>query len=92
MMGTYLMFGSYNHDSVKKISAQRTDETQELIKKNGGSIKEGYAMLGENDLLLVADFPDVSAAVKSSVELSKHLGISFSSSPALSIEEFDKLV
>ncbi len=91
-MATYLMFGRYSQDSVEKISAKRTDEANELIKKNGGSVKGGYALLGENDLVLMVDFPDVSAAVKSSVELSKHLGISFSSSPALSIEEFDRLI
>ena len=91
-MATYLMFGRYSQDSVDKISAKRTDEANELIKQNGGSVKEGYALLGENDLVLMVDFPDVSAAVKTSVELSKHLGISFSSSPALSIEEFDRLI
>ena len=91
-MATYLMFGRYSQDSVEKISARRTDEANELIKKNGGSVKGGYALLGENDLVLMVDFPDVSAAVKTSVELSKHLGISFSSSPALSIEEFDRLI
>ena len=91
-MATYLMFGRYSQDSVEKISAKRTDEANELIKQNGGSVKEGYALLGENDLVLMVDFPDVSAAVKTSVELSKHLGISFSSSPALSIEEFDRLI
>ena len=91
-MATYLMFGRYSQDSVEKISAKRTDEANKLIKKNGGSVKGGYALLGENDLVLMVDFPDVSAAVKSSVELSKHLGISFSSSPALSIEEFDRLI
>jgi len=91
-MATYLMFGRYSQDSVEKISARRTDEANELIKKNGGSVKGGYALLGENDLVLMVDFPDVSAAVKTSVELSKQLGISFSSSPALSIEEFDRLI
>lgn len=91
-MGTYLMIGSYNTDSLKEISVERTDKAKELIQKNDGSLKEGYAMLGEKDLVLVVDFPSDSAAVKTSVELSKNLGISFSTSPALSFEEFDSLV
>ena len=92
MMSTYLMIGSYKTDSLKEINVERTDKAKELIRKNDGSLKEGYAMLGEKDLILVVDFPNDSAAVKTSVELSKYLGISFSTSPALSFEEFDRLV
>jgi hypothetical protein len=33
----------------------------------------------------------VSGAVKASVELNKLLGISFTTSPAVTVEEFDKL-
>ncbi len=88
-MGTYLMFGSYNSDSLKEISPERTDEAEEIIQENGGLLKVGYAMLGEYDLVLIVSFPDDSTAIKTSAELSRLLGISFSTSPAINIEELD---
>lgn len=91
-MSTYLMFGKYSPGSIKEISAERTQKATQLIASNGGSVKSGYALLGETDLVLVADFPSNDAAMKTSVALAKLLGIGFSTAPAVSIEEFDKLV
>ena len=90
MMGTYLMFGKYEADSVELIGDKDTEKAKELIQENGGSLKDGYAVFGENDLLLLVDFPNDSAAVRTSVELSNHLGVSFSTSPALNFKEIDR--
>jgi uncharacterized protein with GYD domain len=90
-MATYLMFGSYSQDSVRKISAKRTDETKELIGKHGGKLTAAYALLGEKDVLLIVDLPTTEQAMKTSVALSRMLGIGFSTTPAVSIEAFDKL-
>jgi len=38
------------------------------------------------------DFPGVAEAMKASVALAKLTGIGFTTSPAVPIEEFDKLV
>jgi len=51
-----------------------------------------YATMGKTDILVIAEFPGIKEAMKASVELNKALGISFSTVPALRIEEFDKLV
>ena len=91
-MPTYVMFGEYSHDSIKEISAERTQKASQLISDNGGSVKSGYALLGDTDLVLVVDFPSNNAAMKTSVGLTKLLGIAFSTAPAVSMEEFDKLV
>ena len=91
-MATYLMFGSYSPSSVKAVSAERTKTATALIKKNGGELKAGYALLGEHDLVLVADFADVEQAMKTSVALTKLLGISFKTSPAVTVTDFDKIV
>ena len=77
---------------MKEISAERTQKATQLVNDAGGSVKSGYALLGETDLVLVADFPNNDAAMKASVGLAKLLGIAFSTAPAVSIEEFDKLV
>ena len=91
-MATFVMFGKYSLESVNKISTKRTAEAAALIKKNGGTLKAGYALLGQNDLLLIVEFPGNEQALKASVALAKLLDVSFSTSPAVSMEDFDKLV
>jgi uncharacterized protein with GYD domain len=86
------MFGKYSQGSIKEISADRTQKANQLISDNGGSVKSGYALLGDTDLVLVVDFPSNNDAMKASVGLTKLLGIAFSTAPAVSMEEFDKLI
>ena len=91
-MATYVMFGKYSTEGIKGISARRSDEAKALIKKNGGELKSAYAMLGGTDLVLIVDLPDTSKAMATSAALAKLTGIAFTTSPAVSIEEFDKLM
>ena len=91
-MATYLMFGSYTMESLRQISAQRTQEAEDVIKKHGGKLKGGYAMLGKDDIVLVVDLKDTERAMQASVALSKLLGIAFTTAPAVSIDEFDRLM
>jgi uncharacterized protein with GYD domain len=91
-MATYLMFGKYSLEATKAISAKRTDKALALIKQEGGDLKSGYALLGDIDLVLIVDLPDTERAMKTSVALSKLLGISFSTVPAVNVADFDKLM
>jgi uncharacterized protein with GYD domain len=91
-MSTYFMFGKYSQTAIKEISSKRTQNAIRLVEQNGGQLKAGYALLGETDLLIMADFPSNEQAMKSSVALSKLLGVGFTTYPAVSMEEFDKLV
>lgn len=91
-MGTFFMFGRYSHDSIKDISAKRTNKTKELIVELGGTLKSAYALMGEIDLVLIVEFPGKEEAIKASVALSKMLGIGFTTAPAVTVETFDKLV
>jgi uncharacterized protein with GYD domain len=91
-MATYLMLGQYSEGSVKKISPKRTKDALALVKQYGGKVKDGYAMLGEQDLLIILEAKDNPTAMKISVGLSKLLDIAFTTAPAVSMEEFDKLI
>ena len=91
-MATYFMFGKYSMEGMKGISAGRTKKTLDLIRKNGGEFKAGYALLGDVDLVLILDLPDTGQAMKTSAALGKLLGASFSTAPAVSVEEFDTLM
>jgi uncharacterized protein with GYD domain len=86
------MFGKYSPESAKAISAKRTTQATDVIKKYGGQFKTGYALLGDVDLVLVVDLPDTQRAMQTSAALTKLLGISFTTSPAVMVEEFDKLM
>ena len=91
-MATYLLFGKYSMESIQEISAARTEKAIALIKENGGEYKSGYALLGEQDVVVIVDLPGIEQAIKVSVGLAKMLGIAFTTSPAVSMEEFDKIV
>ena len=91
-MPTYFMFGRYTHDSIDDISAERTQRAIQVVTDNGGQVKSGYALLGETDLVLIAEFPGNQQAMKASVGLAKLLEISFTTAPAVSMDEFDQLV
>ena len=91
-MATYVMFGKYSVEGMKGISSKRSDEAKSLIKKNGGELKAAYAMLGGTDLVMIVEMPDTARAMATSAALAKLTGISFTTSPAVTIEEFDKLM
>ena len=85
------MFGKYSSGAIKDISAKRTEKANSLIEKYGGTVKSVYALLGDYDLVLIVDLPGVEEAMKASIAVSKLTGISFSSSQAVPVADFDKL-
>ncbi len=90
-MATYIMSGKYSSEAVKGISAKRTDKVVSLIRDLGGEVKVMYALLGKNDVLLIVDLPGIEQIFKASLMLHKLTGISFISSPAVPVEEFDQI-
>lgn len=91
-MPTFFMFGKYSSEAVKEISAERTRKVISLVEKLGGKVNSMYALLGEYDLVFIVDFPGTQEAMKASVGLTKLTGISFSTSPAVTVEHFDKMI
>jgi uncharacterized protein with GYD domain len=91
-MATFLMFGKYSAQSLSEMSAERTAKATELIQKLGGGVQSMYATLGANDLVFVLSLPSNEDAIKASVALSKMTGIAFTTAPAVTVAEFDKLM
>jgi len=91
-MAMFFMFGKYSSEALKDMSAERTDKAVSLIEKFSGEVNSMYALLGEQDLILIVDFPGVEQAMKASVALTKMTGVSFTSSPAVAVEDFDKII
>ena len=92
-MATFFMFGRYaSAEALKGMSQKRTKEAENLVKKFGGKVELIYALLGEEDLVIISAFPGIENAMKASVALTKTTGISFTTVPAVPVEEFDKLM
>jgi len=91
-MTTFIMMGKYSSQGVKEISFQRSKKGVEIIQQCGGKFLSGYIVMGDTDIVVVAEFPGINEAIKASVQLNRALGIGFTTVPAISIEQFDKLV
>lgn len=91
-MATYVMLGKYTLEGLRGISAKRTDEARALLKQHGGELKALYALLGEVDILAIVELPDMARAMQLAVALTRLLGVRFTTAPAVTIEEFDKLM
>lgn len=91
-MPIFMMFGKYSSESLKGISSARTKEAVNVIQRNDGKVISMYAVLGEHDLVFTLDFPDAEKAMAASVALNALTGISFTTSPVVEVEKFDRLV
>jgi uncharacterized protein with GYD domain len=92
VMPIFMLFGKYSSESLKGVSSKRTDQAVNLIEKHDGKVISMYAVLGEHDLVFTLSFPDAEKAIAASVALNKLTGISFTTSPVVEVEKFDKLV
>jgi uncharacterized protein with GYD domain len=91
-MAKFLMLGKYSVEAIKGIAAERTKRVTETIEKAGGKVNAMYALLGNYDLAFVVDFPGITDVLKASVAITRLTGIGFTTSPAISVDEFDKIV
>ncbi len=91
-MATYFLFGKYSARALKGMSPGRTVEARELAKKFNGEIKSVHALLGENDLVIIATFPGTEQALKFSLALNKLSRIAFTTSEAIAVEDFDRMI
>lgn len=91
-MACFFMFGTYSSESIKRISGERTKQARQIVEDLGGRVKEMYALLGQYDLVFIVEFPNMTDAMKASVALGHLTNITFSTSAAMPVEEFDKIV
>jgi len=91
-MATYLMLGKYSAEAQREISAERTRRASEVVKKCGGKVISIHALLGNHDVAILLNLPGNKEATKASLGLSQLTGIAFTTSPAIEVRDFDKLV
>lgn len=90
-MTTFIFFGSYTRDAIEGIDARRTKDAEQLIGGFGGKLRSVYALLGESDIVMIADLPGVPEALQVSLALTRKTGIAFRSAPAVPVADFDRL-
>jgi uncharacterized protein with GYD domain len=90
-MGTFFMFGKYTSQAATRISAARTAKARETIERLGGRILGIYALMGEYDVVVIAELPRMAEAMQASVTLKSLTDIAFFTVAAMPIEEFDAL-
>ncbi len=91
-MPMFFLFGKYSSHALKSASSARTRKAEHLIAKFRGRVKWMYALLGPYDLVLAVELPGVEEALKVSAGLSKLTGIGFTTCPAISVQEFDRII
>ena len=91
-METFFLFGKYSPEALKKISPERTRKAISALQKLGGRVKSVYALLGNSDLVFIVNLPSAAQATLASITLTKMTGIAFTTSTAIPIEQFDRLM
>ena len=91
-MATFFMFGRYSKDALEGVSVDRTRQAHRVVEGLGGKIKAIYALLGEYDLVVIAELPHMAEAMQASMALKRSTDISFFTTAAMPIEEFDQMV
>jgi uncharacterized protein with GYD domain len=91
-MGTFFMFGKYTPESIREMSVARTEQAIDVVQNLGGDIIAMHALLGEYDLLFCVRLPSLEDAMRASVELTRLTDITFKTSPAVTVETFDRMM
>ena len=91
-METFFLTGTYTAEAIKGISSKRTADVTELIENIGGKVLSMYLLLGDKDLVIIAEFSGLKEAIQGSISISKMTGISFSTYPAITAKEFDEFM
>jgi len=90
-MATFFMFGKYSSEAASKISAERTEKARQVVEKLGGCVKDIYVLLGEYDVVIIAELPRMAEAMQASIALKRLTDIPFFTAAAMPIDEFDQM-
>ena len=85
-MATFFMFGRYSKDALGSVSVDRTRQAHRVVEELGGKIKAIYALLGEYDLVVIAELPRMAEAMQASMALKRLTDISFFTTAAMPVE------
>jgi len=93
-MPTYISLIQYTQQGMQKIkeSPARLDHAKKGYEAAGGKIKDFYLVMGEYDLIIVAELPNDEAVAKLSLTLGSAGNIRSVTSRAFTEAEYRKIV
>jgi len=91
-MHTYFLFGSYTAMSIQEINSERTCKATKIVQDLGGKVLAMYALMGEDDIVMIVALASNMDAVKATVHLAQETGLIFKSAPAVSVDRFDEFL
>ena len=95
-MPKYLLHASYTAEGlrglIKDTASGRKAAVQKGIKSAGGKLEAMYYCFGEDDLVIIADLPDNTAAAAVSITVAASGLVNTRVTPLLTVEEIDKAV
>ena len=93
-MPTYISLIQYTQQGMQKIkeSPARLDHAKKGYEAAGGKIKDFYLVMGEYDIVVVADLPNDEAAAKLALTLGSAGNIRSRTSRAFNEAEYRKLI
>jgi uncharacterized protein with GYD domain len=93
-MAKYLFQASYTSEGTKGLikdgGTGRKNAVEQLIKSAGGKLESVYFAFGEDDVILIADFPDAVSAAAVSLTVGVSGAVRIKTTPLLTAEEIDE--
>jgi uncharacterized protein with GYD domain len=93
-MQTYVILMNFTTKGAETLleSSRRYEQFEEGIRELGGKVVSAYGLLGDYDVLIVAEFPDEKAAMKTVVRAASRGTATSKTLTAIPIKEFYALV
>jgi uncharacterized protein with GYD domain len=93
-MATYISLIQYTQQGLASIkeSPKRLDAARKAFEQAGAKIKEFYLVMGEYDIVIVAEAPNDEAITKTSLVLASKGNVRTRTSRAFTEPEFRKLI
>ena len=93
-MATYISFIQYTQQGLQKIkeSPGRLDQAKKAYEAAGGKLKDIYLVMGEYDIVVVAELPSDDAVAKLALSLGAAGNIRTRTSRAFTEAEYRKLI
>ena len=88
---SFLKMTSTGNKEIKK-SRQRFEQGKKGVEKLGGKILDAYYIVSRGEYLIISEFPDHDARVKSMVQTLQQGNVSYEVFRMLPIEEYFKLI
>ena len=93
-MATYISLLKYTQKGVEAIkdSPKRLDAGKEVFKKLGGELKQFYLVMGQYDIVVVAEAPNEEAVTKAILSIGSKGNVQSTTFRAFSEAEFRKII